>query len=350
MKVGLLLNSNNKLNSYSERFKTILERNSIAHCIINPNSESLFTELKECTHMVFHHSQGDTDMKIYDAIYNIAHKVFGIKCLPDFDSYWQYEDKIKEYYLLKSNDFPIVDSHVFWNKEYADEFLKKAKYPIIAKLPKGSSSNNVVLVKTPEEGKAINRQVFIQGVKAGKLNSKSNLLSIWQSSPLEFGKRSVRSFLIDTGLIRDKSYYPEWQIQKDAILYQKFLPNNTFDQRIHIIGKRATGFRRFVRNNDFRASGSHKFDFDPKNVDPRCIEISFAISKKFNFSGMGYDFIYDENNNPYINEFGYCFADYVIKELPGYWDENLVWHEEKNVPQYYQLVDFLQTELEYGCD
>jgi glutathione synthase/RimK-type ligase-like ATP-grasp enzyme len=350
MKVGLLLNSNNKLVSYSEKFKTLLVRNSIPHRLIDPNSESLLSDLKECSHLLFHHSQGDTDLKIYDTIHNIATRVFGIKCLPDFDSFWQYEDKIKEYYLLKSHDFPTVDSHVFWNIEHADAFIKNAKYPIIAKLSKGAASSNVVLVKTQEEAKAINKQVFIQGVRAGKLNSRSNLRSLWSTGVYQYGKRSLRSLLIDTGVLKDKSYYPEWQIQKDAVLYQKYLPNNSFDQRIHIIGNRATGFRRFVRDNDFRASGSRKFDFDPKNIDPRCIEISFAISKKFNFSSMGYDFIYDEDNNPCINEFGYCFADYVIEKLPGYWDEDLVWHEETKVPQYYQLADFLQTDLKYGYE
>jgi hypothetical protein len=65
---------------------------------------------------------------------------------------------------------------------------------------------------------------------------------------------------------------------------------------------------------------------------------------------MGYDFIYDENNNPYINEFGYCFPDYIIHDLAGYWDKTLSWHEEKNWPQYYQLSDFLQTDLKKGLN
>ncbi|MGE5406743.1 MAG: hypothetical protein ACM3NR_03435, partial [Methanosarcina sp.] len=77
----------------------------------------------------------------------------------------------------------------------------------------------------------------------------------------------------------------------------------------------------------------------------RVIQIAFAISKKFNFSGMGYDFLYDENNNPCISEMGYCYADYIIRDLPGYWDENLQWHEAKNVAQHYELLDFLHVPL-----
>jgi glutathione synthase/RimK-type ligase-like ATP-grasp enzyme len=350
MKAGLLLNSHNKLTSYSEKFLRILINNNIPHRIIDPNSRTLLSELKECSHLIFHHSQGDTDLRIYETIYNIAHRVYGIKCMPDFDSYWQYEDKIKEYYLLKSHDFPVVDSWVFWNCEQADAFLEEASYPIIAKLPKGAASSCVVLVKTPQEGKAIDKQVFTTGVKNGRINSKSSLSSIWKEGMYSYTKKSLRSLLIDTGILTDKSYFPEWQIQKDAILYQKYLPNNTFDQRITVIGNRAFGARRFVRKNDFRASGSGHDDLDPKNIDPKCIEIAFSISKRFNFSAMGYDFIYDEDKQPYINEFGYCFADYVVRKCQGYWDDQMQWHQETNWPQYYQLADFLGIDLEKSLE
>ncbi|MGE5456923.1 MAG: ATP-grasp domain-containing protein, partial [Methanococcaceae archaeon] len=263
MKIGLLLNSINKLSPYCENFRNILIVNNIPYRILDPNSYSLMDDLRECTHLLFRHSQGDTDLRIYETIFNIAHRMYGIKCLPDFESFWQYEDKIKEYYLLKVNGFPIIESHVFWNIEHADAFLKEAHFPIVAKLPKGAASINVVIVNSPEEGRTINNQVFTRGVRAGRLNSKSNLASFSKAGLTKFGKTALRHFLIDAGIIKDKSYYPEWQIQKDAILYQKFLPNNSFDQRIVVIGNRAFGARRFVRKNDFRASGSGNFDLDP---------------------------------------------------------------------------------------
>lgn len=350
MKAGLLLNSNNKLSAYSDKFRKLLEMNNIPHRLIDPNSHTLFADLGECTHLIFHHSQGDTDLRIYETMYNIAHRILGIKCMPDYDVFWQYEDKIKEYYLLKSREFPVVDSHVFWNIEQADEFLMSAKFPMVAKLPKGAASSNVVLISSREEGKNLNRQVFIKGVKSGKLNNKTNLRSIWKAGMYTYSKRSLRTFLLNTGLIQDHSYFPEWQIQKDAILYQKFLPNNTFDQRISVIGDKAFGARRFVRENDFRASGSGNSDLDPAKIDLRCVEIAFSISKKFNFSSMGYDFIYDEDKKPYINEFGYCFADYIVRSCPGYWDDKLNWHNKTDWPQHYQLEDFLGIRLEKSLE
>jgi hypothetical protein len=151
----------------------------------------------------------------------------------------------------------------------------------------------------------------------------------------------LKSLLLSIGILKNRSDYPEWQIQKDAILFQKYLPNNSFDTRVTVIGNRAFAFRRFVRSNDFRASGSGNFDTDPEKIDTRCLEIAFSISKRLNFNTMAYDFIFDEDKKPYINEISYCFVDWVVQSCPGHWDENLSWHSGQNWLQYYQLMDFL---------
>jgi len=342
MKVGLLLNSNNKLNSYSEKYMELLKKNSIPFILIDPNSNILFEEIKSCTHLLFRHSQGDTDIKIYESIFNIANNIFHINCYPNFETYWQYEDKIKEYYLLKSYNFPIIDSFIFWNYDPAEAFLTNANFPIVAKLPKGASSSNVVIVNSFKDGKKIINQVFNKGVKTSGLKSNSNLASITKTGFKKYIKSFLKSNLISIGILKDTSDYPEWQIQKDSILFQKYLPNNSFDTRVTVIGKRAFAFRRFVRKNDFRASGSGNFDLDPKRIDIQCIKIALNISKELNFDTMAYDFIYDENNLPYINEISYCFVDWVVQKCPGYWDETLIWNQEEDWPQFFQLTDFLQ--------
>lgn len=348
MKAGVLLNSHNKLAAYSQKFLELLACNGIPHRLIDPNSKTLFADLKECTHLIFHHSQGDTDCRMYDTIYDIATRVFGIKCHPDHNIYWQYEDKIKEYYLLRGGEFPVVETRVFWNREYADAFISETKYPVIVKLPKGAGSENVVLVNSPAEARVLNRQVFCKGVRNGRLDHKSNVNSVRKVGVMKYGKDSLRSFLINAGILEDKSYFPEWQIQKDAILYQKYLHGNLFEQRITIIGKRAFGSRKLPRKNDFRVSGSGCSDFDPGKIDKECIKIAFSISERYKLRTMAYDFLYDENK-PVVNEMGYGYADYITCKLPGYWDENYSWHEVMNWPQYYELSDFLETELRERC-
>jgi len=341
MKIGLLLNSNNRLCSYSEKFRDIIIKNHINYSLIDANSDSLFDEIKECTHLLFRHSQGDTDKLIYESIYNIAQNIYHIKCWPNFETYWPYEDKIKEYYLLKSHGYPIIETRIFWNYNQADAFIKKTKFPIVAKLSKGASSSNVVIINSSSDGKKIMKQIFNQGVKTSGLNNSSNLSSLKKLGFTKYCKTVLKSFLLSFGLIKDKADYPEWQIQKDAILFQKYLPNNSYDTRVTVIGGRALAYRRFVRKNDFRASGSGNFDTDSATIDIRCIEIALAISKKLNFTTMAYDFIFDEDNKPYINEISYCFVDWMVQSCPGYWDENLKWHNIQNWPQYYQLADFL---------
>jgi glutathione synthase/RimK-type ligase-like ATP-grasp enzyme len=341
MKIGLLLNSNNKLCSFSEKYKEILIRNDIQFELIDPNSDSLLEDIQKCSHLLFRHSQGDTDKLMYEAIFNIAQNVLNIRCWPNYETYWPYEDKIKEYYLLKSHNFPIVDSHVFWNYEHAELFLKKSTFPVIAKLSKGASSSNVIIVNSIKEGKKIINQVFNKGVKTSGLNSKSNLSSLSRSGMAKYGKAQLKLFLLRIGILRDKGEYHEWQIQKDSILFQKFLPNNSFDTRVTIIGKRAFAYRRFVRPNDFRASGSGNFNTDPGEIDIRCIKIAMNISKSLSFYTMAYDFIFDEDKKPCISEISYCFVDWMVQSCPGFWDENLSWHSGQNWPQYYQLADFL---------
>jgi hypothetical protein len=123
MRIGLLLNSNNRLNSQSEKYKEILLQKKIPFIIIDPNSISFLNELEKCSHLLFQHTQGDTDVLIYDAIFNIAQNVYHIKCYPNYETFWPYENKIKEFYLLKSRNFPVIESHVFWNLDHAVKFL-----------------------------------------------------------------------------------------------------------------------------------------------------------------------------------------------------------------------------------
>jgi len=345
MEVGLLLNSNNKLCSYSEKYRELLISHSIPFNFIDPNSKSLLKDIEVCSHLLFRHSQGDTDMLIYEALFNIMNNIHHIKCLPNYETYWPYENKIKEYYLLKSHDYPVIVTNIFWNYEHAEIFLKNAHFPFVAKLPKGASSSNVVILNSIKDGQKIIRQVFGKGVKSHGLKSSSNLSSLSKQGIFKYGKNLLKSELADLRLLKATSEYPEWQIQKDVILFQKYLPHNSYDTRVTVIGNRAFAFRRFVRPNDFRASGSGNFNMDPDKIDTRCVEIALSISKGLNFTTMAYDFIYDENKKPYINEISYCFVDWVVEKCPGYWDEKLNWHSGHFWPQQCQLEDFLNIKM-----
>ena len=76
--------------------------------------------------------------------------------------------------------------------------------------------------------------------------------------------------------------YTHGNSTKTTVLFQEFLPCNDFDTRITVIGNRAFGFRRFNRANDFRASGSGKIDYDPKNIAPEMVQLAFDVTRRLN--------------------------------------------------------------------
>jgi hypothetical protein len=345
MELGYLLNSNSRFSSYSSKFHEILVKNNVPFKIIDPSSVTLLDDLKQCTHLLFKHSMGDTDKMLYEAIFHIAHNVYHIECFPNYETFWPNENKIREYYLLKSNDFPIIDSVVFWNYQNAESFIQNTQFPVVAKLPKGAGSENVILVNSYREGKKIIRQVFNEGVRRRGFKTRSSLSTLSKVGLKKYSKELLKSHLVDLGWMKDKNEYAVWQIQKDAILFQKFLPGNQYDTRITVIGDRAFAFRRFVRKDDFRASGSGNFDMNPQEIDTICLKIAFDISKKMNFNTMAYDFIYDANNQPHICEISYGFVYYILEQCPGYWDDKLNWFSGHFSPQKCQLEDFLGIEL-----
>jgi glutathione synthase/RimK-type ligase-like ATP-grasp enzyme len=257
---------------------------------------------------------------------------------PNIRTTWHHDDKIRQYFLLKAHGFPIIDSWIFWEKPQALEWLKnKADFPLVFKLKSSAGSKDVVLVKSFTLARRITNKIFSHGI-------------LHQHVPGNF-KLSVMDFkwtkFFDQVLKKIYRFYKgrdinlHWQREKNYVLFQKFLPENEFDTRVTIIGNRAFAFRRFNRNNDFRSSGSGLINYEMDKIDHRFIRKAFEISEKMHFQSMAYDFLWDENHEPAFCEISYTYQDLAVYNCPGYWDNELVWHEGHNWPQYFHLFDFL---------
>ena len=129
--------------------------------------------------------------------------------------------------------------------------------------------------------------------------------------------------------------------ERGYIYFQDFIPNNDFDIRVIVIGKRAFALKRMVREGDFKASGSGNMKFEKSEFDERCVQIAFDTSEKLKSQCLAYDFIFDENKVPLIVEVSYGFAVDAYDACPGYWDENLDWHEGKFIPQEWMIEDLM---------
>ncbi len=339
IKVGVHIHYRGKIGPFSEKYIKILALNNINYEILDINNFNFWERLKTCSHFIYNWSGNSDQFQIAQSILPVIEKELQIKCFPDYNTCWHHDDKIKEYYLLKNLDYPIIDSYIFWEKEHAINWLKQADFPLVFKLKSSAGSKDVVLVKNYYHGKRIVKKMFGTGVLAshvpGNIGIKIKDFKLKNFTKLT-AKKIYRFF---KG--RDINY--NWRYEKNYALFQKFLPNNKYDTRVTVIGNRAFAFRRFNRDNDFRSSGSGKISYEKSNMDVNFVLTALKISNEMKFQSMAYDFLYDQSQ-PAFCEISYTYLDNAIFGCPGYWDSELKWHDGHYWPQYFHLIDLLERQ------
>jgi glutathione synthase/RimK-type ligase-like ATP-grasp enzyme len=323
----------------NEIYKRILRHNNIDFIELNIDELDFWIKVKKVDLFLFRWAHVDDHHQLVSSILPVIENYLKIKCFPNLKTCWHYDDKIKQYYLLRSLGYPVIESYIFWEQENALAWVEKVDYPIVFKIKSGAGSSNVVLIKNKKEATQIINRMFSKGILSaygiphkGKIKYKNFE---------NFIRQKIDKYILN----KIKHIRPTvWQISKNYVLFQRFLPNNKFDTRITTIGNRAFGYRRFVRDNDFRASGSGKIDHSNDVIDKRFIKLALQISKELEFQSMAYDFLLNEHNQPEICEISYTYVDKLIYKCPGYWDENLLWHPGNFWPQYLHVKDSLNLE------
>ena len=329
-----------KLGRFSETLKVyekILDHNKIDHIQVDVNEPDFWEKVSKLDLFVFHFDNTTDQKELSKTIMPVIEKQLNVTCFPDINTFWSYDDKMKEFYLLKQSGFPVIDSVIFWNRSQALQWAQQAKYPVVFKLKAGSRSDNVILVKNSSFAIRIIKRMFGRGVNPNKIifNMSKTIKDLTIKNIIH--KFAIKLYRFYKGL----DQYPLWDKQKNYVIFQEFQPGNTYDTRITIIGNRAFGFIRYNRKNDFRASGSGKKEYDRSKIDKRSLEIAFKISDHLKFPSMAYDFLYNDKKEPVVCEMSYIYPSKGIYNAPGYWDRNLQWHSGHYWPQYLYLKDIL---------
>lgn len=126
-------------------------------------------------------------------------------------------------------------------------------------------------------------------------------------------------------------------------MFQQFMPDNTTDTRIAVIGSRAFGFVRNVRRNDFRASGSGSIVYDRARIDPECVQIAFRVSDALKAQCIALDFVKDTQGRPCVVDISYGFVPEAVHATGGYWDRDGRWCEGAFWPEHLILDDLLRN-------
>jgi hypothetical protein len=263
----------------------------------------------------------------------------GIRVFPNTATCWHYDDKVGQKYLLEAIGAPLIPTWVFTNPAEAREWIAGATWPKVFKLRCGAGSENVQLVLSRQQAETLSQRAFAGGFAAyaGYLYDARNR-ALHTRSWREFGeklRRAPRS-LVET--LRHRRYAPR---QRGYIFFQEFMPGNSFDTRVTVIGNRAFGAMRRNRPNDFRASGSGDCLFDPDLVDQRCVTIAFQVARRLGTQSLACDFLFDTNHDPKICEISYCSVASPVYDCRSYWDPAFGWHEGHFWPQDLILEDLL---------
>ena len=327
--------------SFSDRWIAYCQKEGIDYKIVNCYDSDIIEQLKDCDALMWHHHHSFYKDALFAKQLLYSLEQAGKKVFPNFNTTWHFDDKVGQKYLLEAIGAPLVPSYVFYDKKSATEWASNATYPKVFKLTGGAGAANVSLVRTQCEAMKKINTAFGRGFSQyNRFGSLKDRFSKWRA-----GRGSLLSVAKGLGrLVIPTEFAKMHSREKGYVYFQEFIPNNEFDIRIVIVGERAFALKRYVRENDFRASGSGKIEYSKNSIDLRCVEISFEVNKKLNSQSIAYDFVFDENNNPLIVEISYGYDTLVYDPCPGYWDSNLNWHEGKFKPQEW-MVDAIIREI-----
>lgn len=326
--------------SFSDRWISYCEEAGIPYKIVNCFESDIISQLNDCNGLMWHWILNDYKAMLFARQLTLSLEKKGMNVFPDVNSSWHYNDKLGQKYLLEAIEAPIVNSYVFYTKKEALEWLEAATFPKVFKLRGGSGSVNVSLVRSKQKAKYLINKAFSQGFShINRINRVKN--RIWN-----FKKdRNLSSFIkVLKGIAR--IFIPNEierfsHNEKGYVYFQDFIPDNEFDTRLVVVGNKCFGVRRFCRKGDFRASGSGVDDVNPHLIDIECVRIAFSVAKQLEAQSIAYDFVMDQGV-PKIVEISYCFPLGAPDECVGYWDNNLVWHDQPINAEIFMIQDFIK--------
>ena len=315
---------------FAPRWVEYCEAKGIPYKLVDCHENDVVRQLESCRALLWHYSQSDPkDLLVARQILSsLEHSGFVI--FPDFRTAWHFDDKVGQKYLFEALDIPTPDTYVFVERDRALEWAKNAEYPKVFKSRHGAGSSNVLLVYSAEQARRLIRQAFGRGFSVYRpwqnLKERFYKWRLGTSSTLNLIKGGARFFYppkFSRVLGRDRGY----------VYFQDFAAANDSDVRVIVIGEKALGIRRWVRPNDFRASGSGHFSYDPELIDQDCIELAFQCARKIGCSCAAFDFVRRTDGSPVVLEISYGFIASGYDPCPGYWDAEMNWHEGPFNPQ-----------------
>ncbi|WP_404417932.1 RimK family alpha-L-glutamate ligase [Brevundimonas vesicularis] len=308
--------------------------------IVDCYRPDIVEQTRGCSALMWHWAHNDPKAALFARQLTLSLEKRGMVVFPDSATSWHYDDKVGQKYLLEAIGAPLVPTWVFYRAEEALRWAETTTYPKVFKLRGGAGSMNVHLVRSLGEARGLIHRSFGAGWSAAGSPWAPIRERLWHIRR----DRTMRSVLdVGRGIYRAVWPHPNYRngpMQKGYAYFQEFLPGNSYDLRIIVIGHRAFGIKRMVREGDFRASGSGKLVHDPASISLECLKAAFAVKDTLGAQSVAFDFMF-RNDIPLIGEISYAFALNGYRDCQGWWDQDLNWHEGRFRPEEFMIEDVL---------
>lgn len=327
--------------SFSDYWIEWCKKNNVDYKIVDAYDSDIINNIGDCDGFMWHWYQDSYADQLFAKQLTLSITAMGIKVFPDVNTSWHFDDKLGQKYLFEGLGLPHVKTYAFYEKNKALKWIDNVTYPIVFKLRGGAGSNNVKKVINKRKAEWIVKKAFTSGFPVVDVYEVA-WQTLWE---YKRDKKNIKLFRFGYYLFRAMAgLKPESMLlrekQKGYIYFQEFIPNNTYDDRMVIVGDKCFCIRRVCRKNDFRASGSGIKIYDHTVFPEKSVALAFLVAEKIGTQSVAMDIVYDIDGQPKIIEISYCF---VTDMFSGYFNKEFKWINEKVTPQIFMIEDFMQS-------
>jgi hypothetical protein len=329
--------SSRKTQSYSERWHELAGKWDFEARHVDVYANDFFDQVADCDGFLWWFGQPshmiEPGRRIVAAL---RHARPALAVFPNWEMAWHFDDKAAQASLLMALDVPMPKTQVFWTRDAARAFAVEARYPLVLKLASGLTSRNVALIADVRTAMRWIDRLFGRGVYdlgAAGATAGGGAAPRWRRL-----RTLVRRAVVGLN--------PFERLHHGCILLQEFVPGNSYDTRITVIGNRAFAFRRHNRPGDFRASGSGRVDWDVTPIAEDAIDLAFRVARAIRGQSVAVD-VLRRDGRPIVTEVSYYYEGWVVAGCPGHWTQRgtggLAFVEGAMRPEDAILEDFLNT-------
>jgi len=235
--------------------------------------------------------------QLYDERIHIINTVLRIPVYPSPTEIYLYENKRYLDSWLKANRLPHPETHIFYYKEEANEFIQRTDFPIVAKVNIGASGSGVKILHNKSEAKQYIHNAFLaKGISKrwGPNFAKGNII-----------KRGFHYILNPSDIkMKVKKYKTvKEDIQKGFVIFQEYIPHD-FEWRIVAIGDSYFAHKKLKIGEKASGSTLKKYENPPLKL----FDFAREIMVKFNFTSQAIDVFETADGELLINEMQCIFG------------------------------------------